>query len=154
MTKESRQPPALAAWAALLHTERELQDKIEEHLKRAELPPLDWYDVLHELEFSERGMLRQTSLQRSTKLAQYNVCRLIDRLQKDGLVQRRSCPMDARNNVVVITDKGRDLRQRMCPVYRAAVDAHVGQHLSDAESEQLRAILTKLQAQHAKSSAG
>jgi DNA-binding MarR family transcriptional regulator len=121
-----------------------LQDRIEEHLKRAGLPPLDWYDVLSELEGSADGALRQAALQKSTELAQYNVCRLIDRLERDGLVSRKSCPVDARNNVVVITEKGRDLRQRMHPVYGAAVDAHVGQHLTADETRQLRTILAKL----------
>lgn len=135
---------ALDAWSALLHTERALQDRIEDDLKRAGLPPLDWYDVLQELEISAEGALRQAALQKSTQLAQYNVCRLIDRLERDGLVARMACPVDARNNVVVITEKGRALRRQMLPVYGAAVDAHVGQHLSEAEAEQLRSILAKL----------
>jgi DNA-binding MarR family transcriptional regulator len=135
---------ALDAWAALLHTERALQDRIEDDLKRAGLPPLDWYDVLQELEVSADGMLRQAALQKCTELAQYNVCRLIDRLERDGLVGRKSCPVDARNNVVVITEKGRTLRRQMQPVYAAAVDAHVGRHLSTEEAEQLRALLAKL----------
>lgn len=137
-------PAALEAWASLLHTGRDLQDRIEEQLKRAELPPLDWYDVLRELELSELGMLRQVSLQKSTKLAQYNVCRLLDRLQREGLVERRSCPMDGRNNVVVITPKGRSLCHRMGPVYASAVDDHLGRILSPAEAEQLRTLLDKL----------
>jgi DNA-binding MarR family transcriptional regulator len=144
MTGHLDNPEALDAWAALLHTERALQDRIEDDLKRAGLPPLDWFDVLQELEVSDDGTLRQTVLQKSTELAQYNVCRLIDRLERDGLVARKSCPVDARNNVVVMTDKGRALRRQMLPVYAAAVDAHVGQHLSVEEARQLRTILGKL----------
>lgn len=144
MTEHPDNRAALDAWAALLHTERALQDRIEDDLKRAGLPPLDWYDVLQELEVSAEGMLRQAALQRSTELAQYNICRLIDRLERDGLVARKSCPVDARNNVVVITDKGQSLRRQMLPVYAAAVDAHIGRHLSTEEAEQLRTILVKL----------
>lgn len=144
MTGDPDNLAALDAWSALLHTERALQDRIEDDLKRAGLPPLDWYDVLQELEVSPDGMLRQAALQKSTELAQYNVCRLIDRLERDGLVTRKSCPVDARNNVVVITAKGRALHQQMRPIYTAAVDAHVGQHLSVDEAEQLRALLAKL----------
>lgn len=144
MSEDTRHPAAMQAWASLLHTGRDLQDKIEEQLKRAELPPLDWYDVLRELELSEPGMLRQATLQKSTKLAQYNVCRLLDRLQREGLVERRSCPMDARNNVVVITSKGRALCRRMEPVYASAIDDHLGRVLTQAEAEQLRNLLDKL----------
>lgn len=134
----------LDAWTALLHTERALQDKIEEQLKRAGLPPLDWYHVLQEIDATARGFLRQTSLQKSTQLAQYNVCRLVDRLEREQLVQRHTCQLDGRNNVVVITDKGRALRRSMAPVYAAAVEAHVGARLTADEAAQLRALLGKL----------
>ena len=113
-------------------------------MKRARLPPLDWYHVLHEIERSPKGMLRQTGVQDRTQLAQYNVCRLVDRLEREGLVERRQCPIDARNNVLLITAKGRTLRREMWPVYAAAIEAHFGAHLSEADAEQLARLLGKL----------
>jgi hypothetical protein len=35
------------AWISLLRLERTLIDKVEERLKGAGLPPLDWYHVLN-----------------------------------------------------------------------------------------------------------
>ena len=69
-------PAVVEAWASLVRTERSLLDKVEEALKRAHLPPLDWYHVLHEIDRAPKGMLRQTGVQDRTQLAQYNVCRL------------------------------------------------------------------------------
>ena len=66
--------------------------------------------MLHEVDRARKGMLRQTGVQDRTQLAQYNVCRLVDRLEREGLVERRQCPLDGRNNVLVITAKGRALR--------------------------------------------
>jgi DNA-binding MarR family transcriptional regulator len=132
------------AWANLVRTERTLLDKVEEDLKRARLPPLDWYHVLHEIDRSPKGMLRQTGVQDRTQLAQYNVCRLVDRLEREDLVERRQCPIDARNNVLVITAKGRALRRAMWPVYAAAIEAHFGAHLSEPEAVQLARLLAKL----------
>jgi DNA-binding MarR family transcriptional regulator len=132
------------AWASLVRTERTLLDKVEEELKRARLPPLDWYHVLHEIERSPNGMMRQTGVQDCTQLAQYNVCRLVDRLQREGLVERQQCPQDARNNVLLITAKGRSLRRQMWPVYAAAIEAHFGARLSHAEAEQLARLLGKV----------
>jgi len=133
------------AWASLVRTERALLDKVEEALKRAQLPPIDWYHVLHEVDRAPRGMLRQSGVQDRTKLAQYNVCRLVDRLEREGLVERHQCPMDARNNVLVITTKGRALRRQMWPVYAAAIQEHFGARLNQAEAEQLVRLLAKLQ---------
>jgi DNA-binding MarR family transcriptional regulator len=132
------------AWASLVRTERALLDKVEEALKRARLPPLDWYHVLHEIDRAPKGMMRQTRVQDRTQLAQYNVCRLVDRLEHERLVERRQCQLDGRNNVLVITAKGRALRRRMWPIYAAAIEAHVGAHLTQAEAEQLARLLGKL----------
>jgi DNA-binding MarR family transcriptional regulator len=137
-------PAVVEAWAGLVRTERALLDKVEEALKRARLPPLDWYHVLYEIDRAPKGMLRQTGVQDRTQLAQYNVCRLVDRLQREGLVERHQCRIDGRNNVLVITAKGRALRRAMWPVYATAIEEHFGAHLSQAEAEQLARLLTKL----------
>src|SRR5882724_8016440 len=93
-------PPVIDAWSGLVRIERALYGKVEEQLKRAGLPPLDWYHVLHEIDRSPKGMLRQNSVQDRTQMAQYNVCRLVDRLEREGLVERRQCQLDGRNNVL------------------------------------------------------
>jgi DNA-binding MarR family transcriptional regulator len=132
------------AWAGLVRTQRTLLDRVEEALKRAQLPPLDWYHVLYEIDRAPKGMLRQTGVQDRTQLAQYNVCRLVDRLQREGLVERHQCRLDGRNNVLVITTKGKALRRQMWPVYATAIEEHFGAHLSQAEAEQLAMLLGKL----------
>jgi DNA-binding MarR family transcriptional regulator len=136
-------PAVIEAWGNLVRTERALLDKVEDALKRARLPPVDWYHVLHEIEASPKGMLRQTGVQDRTQLAQYNVCRLVDRLEREQLVERRQCQIDGRNNVVLITAKGRALRRTMWPIYAAAIAAHFGARLSEAEAVQLGRLLRK-----------
>lgn len=138
-------PAVVEAWAGLVRTQRTLLERVEEDLKRAGLPPLDWYHVLHEVDRSPKGMLRQSGVQSRIQLAQYNVCRLVDRLEGEGLVERQQCQQDGRNNVLLITAKGRALRRQMWPVYAAAIEAHFGARLTAAEAEQLAALLAKLQ---------
>jgi DNA-binding MarR family transcriptional regulator len=137
-------PAVVEAWANLVRIERTLLDRVEEDLKRAQLPPLDWYHVLHEIDRSPKGMLRQTGVQDRTQLAQYNVCRLVDRLEREGLVERHQCQLDGRNNVLLITAKGRALRRAMWPVYAEAIAAHFGAHLSEVEARHLAHLLGKL----------
>jgi DNA-binding MarR family transcriptional regulator len=144
MSKATPTPAVVEAWASLVRTERALLDKVEEALKDQRLPPLDWYHALHEIERAPRGVLRQTGVQDCTQLAQYNVCRLVDRLQREGLVERHQCQIDGRNNVLAITAKGRALRRAMWPVYAAAIEQHFGAHLSQAEAEQLARLLSKV----------
>jgi DNA-binding MarR family transcriptional regulator len=137
----------IEAWAGLVRTQRTLLDKVEDSLKRAGLPSLDWYHVLYEVDRSPKGMMRQSGVQSSTQLAQYNVCRLVDRLEREGLVERHQCRQDGRNNVLLITAKGRALRRQMWPAYAAAIEEHFGARLTPAEAEQLAGLLAKLKAE-------
>jgi DNA-binding MarR family transcriptional regulator len=137
-------PAVVDAWASLVRAERALLDRVEESLKQAGLPPLDWYHVLHEVDRSPKGMMRQSGVQDKTQLAQYNVCRLVDRLEREGLLERHQCQLDGRSNVLVITAKGRELRRAMWPIYADAIAQHFGARLSQPEAEQLARLLQKV----------
>src|SRR6266576_1266875 len=81
------------AWARLIKAQRQALAAIEQALSAAKLPSLAWYDVLLELERAG-GSLRPFELERAMLLAQYNLSRLIDRLEKAGYVERRACADD------------------------------------------------------------
>ena len=77
-------------------------------------------------------------------LAQYNASRLIDRMEKAGLVERRPHPEDGRGQLVAIRPEGRALRKRMWKVYGPAIEQHVGKRLAHNEARQLASLLSKL----------
>jgi DNA-binding MarR family transcriptional regulator len=142
MTKASK--PAVDAWIALNRAQRWIFDAIEADLKSAGLPPLVWYDVLLELWREPGGRLRQSDLERRMLFPQYHVSRLVGRLEREKLVRRERCADDARAHWVEISDKGLALRQRMWPVYAAAILRHLGEKLPDPEAAQLAGGLRKL----------
>ncbi len=133
------------AWTNLVRAEQFVFARVEEDLKKAGFPPLEWYDVLYELDREPAGVLPQAEVQGRIMLAQYNLCRLVDRLSREDLVRRQPSPEDGRSNLLVITDKGRELRKRMWPVYSDAIEAHLGSHFSAGEAERLAQLLGKLQ---------
>ena len=57
---------------------------------------------------------------------------------------RGSCPGDGRGQMVVLTEAGRAMRQRMWPVYAAAVQQAVGARLSPEEADGLAQLLGRL----------
>jgi DNA-binding MarR family transcriptional regulator len=116
---------------------------VEAELKAAGFPPLAWYDVLLELSRAQEG-LRPFALEQELLLAQYNISRLLDRLERAGYLERRACPEDGRGQLVVITAPGRTLVKRMWPTYRAAIAHHVGAKLSEDEAARLAMLLGKL----------
>jgi DNA-binding MarR family transcriptional regulator len=135
---------AVQAWARLIRVEQALLQRVEQDLKTAELPPLEWYDVLLELGRTEDGRLRHRELHPRLLLAKYNLSRLIDRMEAEGLVRREPCADDARGADIAITAKGRTLRRRMWPVYEAAIDRHFASKLSERDVEVLGRLLQRL----------
>lgn len=135
---------AVTAWARLVRAGQIVLEKIEAELKAAGLPPLAWYDVLLELGRAEAGRLRPLELERRTLLAQYNASRLIDRMEKAGLVERLPHPEDGRGQLVAITAEGRAQQKRVWKVYGPAIARHVGEKLRPAEAVELARLLAKL----------
>ena len=138
------QDEIVAAWTRLVRAEQIVLGRIEAELKAAGFPPLSWYDVLLELGRSDTGKLRPVELERRTLLAQYNASRLLDRMEKAGLIRREANPEDGRSQLVSITVEGRALQKRMWRVYGAAIARHVGGRLQPAEAAELARLLRRL----------
>lgn len=132
------------AWIGLMRAQRRVLQAIETDFKRAGLPPLGWYDVLWELVQAEGGRLRPFEIEARTLLAQYNLSRLIDRLERQGLVRREAFDADGRGHWVVATSEGRAMRARMWQVYSGSIEAHIGAKLESDEAQELARLLGKL----------
>ncbi len=117
---------------------------MESDLKAAGFPPLAWYDVLLELKCVGKDGLRPLALQSRILLAQYNLSRLLDRMEREGYLERRPCPSDGRGQIVIITPNGRRLIKRMWPAYEAAIHRHFAERLSADEAARLSHLLGKL----------
>jgi DNA-binding MarR family transcriptional regulator len=75
------------------------------------------------------------------RYSQPGLSRLVQRMEADGLVARRSDPDDGRASVLVMTRAGRARFNRAEAVYNAALREHFGQHLSVAQARALEAAL-------------
>ena len=134
----------IRAWARLMKAQHQALGSVEGALKTAGLPPLAWYDVLLETERAGKDGLRPFELERAMLLAQYNLSRLVDRIEAAGYVERRPCVDDGRGHLIAITDAGRAVRRRMWPVYARAIEAAVGQRLSGRQAAMLSELLGHL----------
>ncbi|WP_262027977.1 MarR family winged helix-turn-helix transcriptional regulator [Microvirga sp. Mcv34] len=132
------------AWVRLIRAQREVVGRIEADMKGAGFPPLTWYDVLLHLKRRPDGRASPREIEDAVLFEQYNLSRLLDRLETDGLVRRIPFPGDRRRQLVEITEEGRALQRRMWGVYGPAISRSVGGKLSEGEAEQLAALLLKL----------
>jgi DNA-binding MarR family transcriptional regulator len=144
VARKKPSPDAVTAWARLNRVQTALLAAVERDLKAAGFPPLAWYDALLELSRAPDGALRPLDLEAAMLLPQYSTSRLVDRLEKEGLVVRQPCPVDGRGQFVVITPAGRALQRRMWDAYAAAIERHVGTKLSDPDAARLAELLAKL----------
>jgi DNA-binding MarR family transcriptional regulator len=136
--------PVIVAWARLVRACNRLLEAVEGALKAARLPPLSWYDVLYELYRVREEGLRQFEIGARILMSKYNLSRLLDRLEGEGLVRRHACPDDGRGNRVHITQSGTELLRKMWPVYASVLEAELEAALSAREVSTLGAILGKL----------
>jgi len=111
----------LAAWRAFLRAHSTMLRRIGRDLEEAALPPLSWYDVLAALRDAEERRLKQVELAERVLLSNSGLSRLVDRIERAGLVQRVRCPQDRRSFHVELTDSGSRMLERMWPVYMRGI---------------------------------
>jgi DNA-binding MarR family transcriptional regulator len=80
---------------------------LEHDLKRAGCPSLESYEVLRAIEESGDVHLRPLELQTRLAVPRNRMARIIDRLVRQGYVEREKAAADQRGHFVVITDLGR-----------------------------------------------
>ena len=138
-------PDTLEAWARLLRASQRLLRNVERDLKEAGFPPLSWYDVLRELDAAGAGSsLRQFEIEERVAMTQYNLSRLLDRLEQKGLVRREGCPDDRRANFVAPTDCGLRLKCEMWEVYERSIARHFARSVAPSDARRLAAVLKPL----------
>jgi len=139
-----RRSEASDAWRALLTAFARVNGVLADEMDAETALPLARYEILLLLIQAEDGALRPSELAERRRLSRSGATRLIDRLDRDGLVERRSCGTDRRGNLVTLTPKGEEAFRKAGRVHLRGIEEHVGSHLTSDEMAELRRILTKL----------
>lgn len=107
---------------------------IEADLRAAGTISLTWYDVLLELN-GAGGELRMQELAHRVVLSRTRVSRLVDELERRGLVCREPDPDDGRSVRACITPDGRAALRAAAPRYLAGIERHFLRHLDATERQ-------------------
>jgi DNA-binding MarR family transcriptional regulator len=127
----------LAAWGGLLRAHARLTKALDVDLVSAHGLPLTSYEVLLRLADSPDGRLRMSELAESVLLSRSGLTRLVDRLERQDLLRRESCPSDRRGAYAVITQRGRELFDRARSTHLDGVRRRFLDHLSEDELRSL-----------------
>ncbi|HEU4979145.1 MAG TPA: MarR family transcriptional regulator [Solirubrobacteraceae bacterium] len=98
----------LRAWRGMLRVHGSLTKALDAQLEAAHGLPLTSYEVLMYLADAPEQRMRMSDLASSVILSRSGLTRLVDRLEREGLLERQSCPSDARGAFAKLTDAGRE----------------------------------------------
>ena len=134
----------LVAWRGFLRAHREVVAHLDEELQRTHDLPLSSYEVLLYLADADDGRLRMGELADRLLLSRSGLTRLVDRLERRGLVARERCKEDARGLFARVTPAGRELFEAARPDHLDGVRRHYLARLDDADLEHLAAVWSRL----------
>ncbi len=123
----------LRAWRGLLRAHACLAKRLDTELDKAHRLPLTSYEVLHHLEEATGGRMRMCDLAEQAQLSRSGLTRLVDRLERDGLLERCSCSHDARGSYACLTESGRERLQEARLTHLAAARAAFFSRFSEEE---------------------
>lgn len=136
-TAELLDDEELAAWRGMLRAHAALTRELDAQLAREHKLPLSSYEVLLFLADAPEGRMRMAELAESVLLSRSGLTRLVDRLEREGLLKRKPCESDARGFFAEITPKGRRLFDE---ARRTHLDGVRSLFLSRFSRDELRAL--------------
>ncbi|TFL14558.1 MarR family transcriptional regulator [Pusillimonas caeni] len=116
----------------------EIVPNIRKQLAKLQLRPVE-YTVLSLI--NSNPDLNQKRLGQTIRVSPPNLATLLDRMQSDGLIDRRRNPNDRRSQILALTPEGQEICLKAQSV---AARADVTPTLSDAERQQLIGLLIKI----------
>lgn len=137
-------------WAAFRHAHATAVEAIEDDLRERHGIGLTEFEVLLRLSQAPEEGLRMQDLTALALLTKSGVTRLVDRMERSGLVRRRSCSMDRRGTYAVLTPKGRRTLDAADPTARDGVHRHFAANVSDPESDAMLAAFRRIVEAHGK----
>src|SRR4051794_28333116 len=121
------------AWRGLLRAHARLAKRLDAHLEAAHHLPMTSYEVLACLDQASGGRMRMRDLADQAQLSRSGLTRLVDRLERDGLLERCSCTHDARGAYACLTGCGRERLEEARLTHLAVVREQFFSHFSELE---------------------
>lgn len=144
MTVRIRTNESTEAWRSLLLAFSRVNHRLEADLREAFGLSIGWYEVLLQLAGSPTGQLRMSEIADGMILSRSAATRLVDRLERDGLVERSACGDDRRGTEVSLTRRGRELFIEAGRLHLRGIEDYFGSHLEPSELARLRTILGRV----------
>ncbi|MEJ3656785.1 MarR family transcriptional regulator [Actinomycetes bacterium KLBMP 9759] len=134
----------LAAWRSFLRAHATITRTLEGELVAEQQLSLAAYDVLVQLAEAPEHRLRMTELADAVLLSRSGVTRLVDRLEKVGLVDRLPVESDGRGVAARLTDAGLNRLRIASRTHLTGIVRHFAAKLDECDLTTLEDITGKL----------
>ena len=123
----------IEAWRLLLSAHQRLTIQMDINLRKRHGLRLDWYDVLFQMTVAG-GRMRMHELAAATLFSRTDCTRIVDRMERAGLVQREQAAEDRRGVYAVLTADGRALFRRAAATHLEDIQRLFGDHVTAEEA--------------------
>jgi DNA-binding MarR family transcriptional regulator len=132
------------AWIRFLRAHAALTRELSARLEADHGLTMSDFDVLIQLYHAPEHAMRRIDIARQVLLTASGITRLLDGLERCGLVAKKSCESDARVSYAVLTDEGLAKVEAARCSHHADVDELFGSAMNEKEREQLSELLARL----------
>ncbi|HEY6574441.1 MAG TPA: MarR family winged helix-turn-helix transcriptional regulator [Mycobacterium sp.] len=122
-----------AAWRALARAVLVVPRVLDAEMLASQGLNITEYNVLMNLSEAPDHSLRMSELANFVSITVSGLTRVVERLSRQGLVERVRAESDGRGQVAVLTPTGLKRLQQAWPSHLAAVRRHVMDHLGDID---------------------
>ena len=129
-----------SAWRGFLRMQNELPARLNRALQESADLSLPDFQVLVHLSEAEGERLRAFALARSLQWEKSRLSHQLTRMERRGLVERQTCPSDARGAFVALTPEGRAVVEKAAPGHVEEVRRLFFDRLTPAQVKALSGI--------------
>jgi len=136
--------PAVTAWTRLLRSQAATRRTLDAELQREHGLTVVDFEALLLLSQAREQAMRRVDLAEGLGLTPSGVTRLLDGLEREGLVAKRTCEKDARVTYAVLTDAGAERLEGASCSHVGSVRALFEDRFTADELETLAELLGRL----------
>jgi DNA-binding MarR family transcriptional regulator len=141
-------PDDRAAWLGFLRVHARIVKQLDAELERAHGLSLSSYDVLVQLSLAPGDEMRMSELAEAALLSRAGITRLVERLEREGLVERRPGERDSRQVFARVTDRGLERLAASAPTHFASVRERFLAPLTRTQRHEIAAAWQRILSHH------
>lgn len=134
---------ALRVWLYLLKCSKRLEQEMSDRFRSDFSSSLSRFDVLAHLDLAGEEGLSTSQLAGRLLASKGNITRLLDRMEQDGLIERRQPLSDRRVSRICLAPPGAKLFSSMAPAHEGWCQDILG-GLTDSERDNLIRLLRRI----------